>query len=336
MANQKPRKGHVVTLVPGDWIGPEVSELVLSILEASGAEITWEIFHDPIDAAGVLDPDLAASARRTGVVLVNRLDARRHKGHLPPVVALRKELGCYVQTRYAHNLPGVPARFENVDVAIVRELTEDVYSGLEHETSPGVYELIKITTAEACEKAARFAFDEARKWGRKKVTVVHKSNIMKKSDGLFLSSAMKVAKDYPEITCDEVIVDALCMKLVKWPAQFDVLLCGNLFGDIAADLAAGLAGGITMGGGTSYGDGVVVFENPHGKAPEIVGRGVANPIPMLVPAINMLHHLEEHDAAKAIAAAMKSTLSDGIKTRDLGGTASSTEVSEAILARLKG
>jgi len=325
---------HVVTLVPGDWIGPEISELVLSILEASGAQITWEIFHDPIDASGVLDPKLAESARRTGAVLFNRVDARRHRGQLPPIVELRKELNCYVQTRYAHNLPGVPARFDNVDIAVVRELTEDVYSGLEHETSPGVYELIKITTAESCERAARFAFTEATKWGRKRVTVVHKSNIMKKSDGLFLRSAQKVAQEFPDITCDEVIVDALCMKMVKWPAQFDVLLCGNLFGDIAADVAAGLAGGITMGGGITHGEGVVLFENPHGKAPELVRRGVANPLPMLIPAINLLHHLGENDRAKSVTAAMKGALSDGVKTRDLGGTASSLQVRDAIIERM--
>ncbi len=325
---------HVVTLVPGDWIGPEISEITLAILEASGVDIAWEIFQDPVRADGALDPALAESARRTGAVLLNRMSARRAEGQLPPTVALRQALGCFAQVRYAHNLPGVPARFDDVDIAVVRELSEDVYSGLEHETSPGVYELIKVTTAEACERAARFAFDEATRWGREKVTVVHKSNIMKKSDGLFLRTAQRVARDYPQLTCDEVIVDALCMKMVRWPAQFDVLLCGNLFGDIAADVAAGLAGGIALGGGISHGDGVVLFENPHGRAPELVGRGLANPLPMLIPAINLLHHLGEHAAAKAITAAMKGATAEGIKTRDIGGSSSSLQVRDAILARL--
>jgi isocitrate dehydrogenase (NAD+) len=325
---------HTVTLVPGDWIGPEVSEIVLSILEAAGADITWEIFSDPCDRHGDPGKDLIASARRNGVVLFNRIESRRDEGHLPPTVAIRRALGCFAQVRYAQNLPGLPARFDNVDIAVVRELTEDVYSGLEHETSPEVYELIKVTTVEACERAARFAFDQATAWGRKKVTVVHKSNIMKKSDGLWLRTAQRVSKDYPDIVCDEVIVDALCMKMVRWPAQFDVLLAGNLFGDIVADLAAGLAGGITMGGGTSYGEGVAMFENPHGKAPELVGRGVANPLPMLIPAINLLHHLEEHKTAKAISAAMKGALTAGVCTRDLGGTASSRQLRDAIIERL--
>ena len=323
---------HAVTLIPGDWVGPETCEVVKSLVADAGIDINWETYTQLSDESGRLHPELVKSMKRTGVVLQARWDSHRYPLLAPN--AVRKALGAFAQVRYARSMPGIPSRFEDVDVAVVREITEDVYAGFEHSPAPGVYELVKLTTEKACTRVAHFAFQEARRWGRKKVTVVHKSNIMKKSDGLFLRTAQRVAHDYPEITCDEVIVDALCMRLVRNPHQFDVLLCGNLFGDIVADLVAGLAGGISMGGGTSWGDSAVIFENPHGKAPGIVGTGKANPIPMLIPTINMLHHLGEKNAADALAGALKGALEDGLKTWDLGGTAGCAEVRKAIAARL--
>lgn len=322
---------HAVTLLPGDWVGPECTQVTKNVLAAAGVEIRWEEFTC---ADGVVSDELLESARRTGFVLMNRMASPRVEGQLPAGVKLRKELGLWCQLRHVKNLPGVSARFQGVDLVVVRETSEDIYTGFEHETAPGVYESVKVTTEAACERIARKAFEVARAEGRAKVTIVHKSNIMKKSDGLFLRTAQRVAHDYPEITCDEVIVDALCMRLVRNPHQFDVLLCGNLFGDIVADLVAGLAGGISMGGGTSWGDSAVIFENPHGKAPGIVGTGKANPIPMLIPTINMLHHLGEKNAADALAGALKGALEDGLKTWDLGGTAGCAEVRKAIAARL--
>ncbi len=323
---------HAVTLIPGDWVGPETCEVVQQLIADAGVNVSWEIFPQLTDASGRLAPELLSSMRRTGVVLQHRWDNHRYPTLAPN--AVRKALGAFAQVRYANTLPGIPARFQDVDIAVVREITEDVYAGFEHSPAPGVYELVKLTTEEACERVAHFAFQEARRWGRKTVTVVHKSNIMKKSDGLFLRTAQAVAEDYSDIACDEVIVDALCMRLVRNPHQFDVLLCGNLFGDIVADLVAGLAGGICMGGGTSWGDSAVIFENPHGKAPAIVGTGTANPIPMIIPAINMLHHLGEKDAADRVAAALKAALADGLRTCDLGGTAGCSGVREAVRARL--
>ncbi len=316
-----------ITLVPGDWIGPEICQVVQELFVAVDVDVAWDEHHR-------IDDAMMASARRTGVVLKARMAGERTVGELPPSVRLRKGLGLWGQVRYVRNLPGVPARFDSVDIGVVREISEDIYTGLEHETAPGVFEQVKLTTAEACERIARFAFLEARRWDRKRVHIVHKSNIMKMSDGLFLRTAQAVAAEYPDIACEEVIVDALCMRLVKDPSQFDVLLCGNLFGDIVADLVTGLAGGIATAGATNYGDDVVVFENPHGKAPELTGTGRANPVPMIIQGINLLHHIGEGDAARRLAQATMDTLGSGLKTADQGGDAGCVAVRDAVLGRL--
>lgn len=318
---------HAITLVPGDWIGPEICQVVVELFDALDIGVDWET-HTAID-----DPMLA-SARRTGVVLKARMAGLRTTGELPPSVRLRKELGLWGQVRYVRNLPGVPARFDNVDIGVVREISEDIYTGLEHTTAPGVFEQIKLTTVDACERIARFAFQQARLWDRQRVTIVHKSNIMKLSDGLFLRTAQQVATEFPEIACDEVIVDALCMRLVRDPSQFDVLLCANLFGDIVADLVTGLAGGIAVAGATNRGDDVVVFENPHGRAPELTGTGRANPVPMIIQGINLLHHLEEGAAARRLASALMGTLSSDLRTVDQGGDAGCVQVRDAVISRL--
>jgi len=321
---------HRVTLIPGDWIGPETTATVQRLIAAAGVDIDWETFQCP---DGMVGEDLLASARSTRRVLLNRLIAPRKAGALPANILIRKELGLWAQVRHVRNLPGLEARFQDVDVMIVRETSEDIYSGFEHQTATGVYESVKVTTAFACERIARFAFEKAREHGRKRVTVVHKSNIMKKSDGLFLHTGQQVARDYPDIACDEVIVDALCMKLVRWPQSFDVLLCGNLFGDIVADLAAGLAGGISVGGSHSFGDEVQLFENPHGKAPELVGTGKANPIGNLKTGIALLHSLHETQPAERLRRALESVLPK-LRTVDCGGDHGCKAVENAIAAAL--
>ncbi|MHC4830907.1 MAG: isocitrate/isopropylmalate family dehydrogenase, partial [Planctomycetota bacterium] len=231
-------------------------------------------------------------------------------------------------------LPGTRARFPGIDLVVIRETSEDIYSGLEHEVADGVYEAVKVTTRAACERVARFAYDYARAHGRKKVSIVHKANIMKRSDGLFLRTAQEIAEGYPEIETEDVIVDALCMRLVRDPLRFDVLLAGNLFGDIVSDLASGLGGGISASPSISIADGVRSFENPHGKVPELTGTGKASPIPMLVPAILMLEHLGEADAARRTWSALEGVLEDGLRTVDLGGEAGCAEVQRALIARL--
>ena len=259
---------------------------------------------------------------------------RLEDGQLPFTVRLRQELGTWSTVRAVRTLPGAPAVFPDTDVVVIRETSEDIYSGMEHEITDGVYEAVKVTTAAACERIARYAYDYARAHGRKRVDIVHKSNIMKKSDGLFLKTAQKVAADYPDIETGEVIVDALCMRLTRWPAQFDVLLCGNLFGDIVSDLAAGLTGGILTGASASYGDAAAIFANPHGKALDIVGADKANPIPLLRAAKHMLRHLGEDAAADRLIAAIEGAVAAGVHTADMGGSASTSELKAAILERL--
>lgn len=294
-------RSHAVTLVPG--IGPEITAVLERLVEAAGVRVVWERFDC---ADGRLSPELLASARRTGRVVKNRVLSPAQAGRLPVSGQLRKELGLWSQVRAVANLPGVPARFEGVDLLVVRETSEDIYKGFEHQTAPGVFESVKVTTQGACTRIARHAMDLARARGRKRVTVVHKSNILKKADGLFLRSALALAPEYPELTVDEVIVDALCMKLVRWPQSFDVLLCGNLFGDIVADLAAGLAGGAAMGGAVSTGDGgVVLFENTSGEAAESGGAGRTNPLPLLLVGVELLRSLEEPEAALRLEAAVR-------------------------------
>ena len=321
---------HAVTLIPGDWIGPETCLVVQDVLEAARVPIEWD--RQPLTADTV--DRVADSARRTGLVLAARVDALRESGRLPPTVALRKKLGVWAGVRPVKPLPFAGARFPELDIYVVRETSEDIYAGYEHEVTAGVFEAIKITTEAACERIARWAFYVARKHGRRKVTIVHKSNIMKRSDGLFLSTAQRVAGDFPDIECDEIIVDALCMKLVTRPRQFDVILTGNLFGDIVSDLVSGLAGGITASTTLSYGDDVAIFSNPHGRAEAMVGKDQANPVPMLQAGIYLLRHLGLSEAQHRVEDAVLATLEAGIRTPDMGGTATTSQVRDAIIARL--
>jgi len=332
--------GHRVTLIPGDGIGPEVSAAVLRIIEAAGVSIEWERFivgGQAQDLAGSSLPDeVLESVRRNKVALKGPVATPVGSGFESVNVRLRKILDLYANLRPVRNLPGVPSRFGDVDLVIVRENTEGLYSGLEHEVVPGVVESLKIMTDKASTRIAIFAFEFARKYGRKKITAVHKANIMKKSDGLFLKCFRQVAVDYPDIEHDEKIVDNTCMQLVMNPYQFDVMLMENLYGDIVSDLAAGLVGGLGVVPSGNIGANAALFEAVHGTAPDIAGKNLANPTALLMSAIMMLRYMGEQKAADRIESALNTVLSKREKvTRDLGGTASTSEFADAIIAAFK-
>lgn len=325
-------------MIRGDGIGPEVSEAVLSILEAAGAPLRFEEVSVGVKAEkdeGVPLPESALdSIRRNSVALKGPVGTPVGKGFASVNVGLRKALDLYANLRPVKNLPGVVSRFANVDLVIVRENTEDLYSGLEHVVVPGVVESLKIITEFASTRIARFAFDYARRKGRRRVTAVHKANIMKLSDGLFLDCFRRVAEDYPDIAADDRIVDAACMRLVMNPETFDVLLTENLYGDIVSDLAAGLVGGLGLVPGANLGTKAAIFEAVHGSAPDIAGKNQANPIALLTSAILMLHHLGLPDHAEQVEKALLDTLAAGIRTPDIGGTAGTREFARAVSDRL--
>jgi isocitrate dehydrogenase (NAD+) len=330
---------HTITLIPGDGIGPEVTAAVVSILEAAGVAITWER-HDAgvvaLDKHGSPLPDeLIASIRKNKVALKGPVTTPVGEGFTSVNVGLRKALDLYANLRPVSNLPNVRSRFEHVDLVIVRENTEDLYSGLEHEVIPGVVESLKIITERASTRIAHFAFDYAARMRRRRVTAIHKANIMKLSDGLFIRCARTVAAMHPDITYDEQIVDAACMNLVMKPEALDVLLLPNLYGDIVSDLCAGLVGGLGTVGAANLGETVGVFEAVHGSAPDIAGRNLANPTALLRSALLMLDHIGESPAARRIEAALVRVLATPERTtRDLGGKASTTEFAHAIVQAL--
>lgn len=331
---------HKVTLIPGDGIGAEITAAVVRIIEAAGVEIEWESYIAGAEALSrfgdPLPEPVLDSIRRNKVALKGPLTTPVGTGFASVNVRLRKTLDLYANLRPVRNLPGLVTPFGDLDLIVVRENTEDLYSGLEHVVVPGVVESIKIITEKASTRIARFAFDYARREGRKKITAIHKANIMKLSDGLFLDCFRKVAAEYPEIEADDKIVDNTCMQLVMKPQQFDILLLENLYGDIVSDLAAGLVGGLGICPGANIGELGSVFEAVHGSAPDIAGKNLANPTALLQSGVMMLRHLGERDAADLISRAMIYTLSEKkIRTRDLGGTASTTEYTEAIVATMK-
>ena len=326
---------HTITLIPGDGIGPEVTRAVVQVLEAAGLQAKWESFEagaDAVAAHGTTLPEpLLQSIRKTKTALKGPITTPIGAGFTSVNVGLRKALDLYANLRPVWNLPNVKSRYEGVDLVIVRENTEDLYAGLEHTVVPGVVESLKIITDAASTRIARFAFEHARKHGRKRVTSVHKANIMKLSDGLFIECARRVAKEYPEIQYDERIVDAACMQLVMFPEKFDVLLLPNLYGEIVSDLCAGLVGGLGVVPAANLGlDGVGVFEAVHGSAPDIAGKNIANPLALLLSGVLMLHHLEESAMADRVMAGVTAVLAGSVRTRDLGGTASTSEFADAI------
>ena len=326
---------HTITLIPGDGIGPEVTEAVVRILKASGVSIEWEPHVAGIVAfertGQALPVALIDSVRRNKVALKGPVTTPIGQGFTSVNVGLRKALDLYANLRPVWNLPGIEARFRGVDLVIVRENTEDLYAGLEHEVVPGVVESLKIITEKASTRIAHFAFQHARKHGRKKVTSIHKANIMKLSDGLFIDCVRRAARDYIEIQYEERIVDAACMQLVMYPEQFDVLVLPNLYGDIVSDLCAGLVGGLGVVGAANLGADIGVFEAVHGSAPDIAGKQLANPTALLLSAVLMLRHIDEGAAADRIMQALGAVLTAGrVRTRDLGGTASTFEFADAV------
>ena len=325
-----------ITLIPGDGIGPEVTAATVRVLDAAGAGLEYEShlagtealerYGDPLPA------EVVDSIRRNKVALKGPVTTPVGKGFASVNVQLRKRLDLYANLRPAHSLPGVPGRYQDIDLIVVRENTEGLYSGLEHEVVPGVVESLKIITERASTRIARFAFEYARRQGRKRVTAVHKANIMKLADGLFLRCFHEVAKEYPEIEADERIIDALCMQLVMYPERFDVLVLENLYGDIVSDLCAGLVGGLGVVPGANLGHDLAVFEAVHGSAPDIAGQNLANPLALLRSAILMLRYLGKEEVAERVRAALyKVVVEQQIRTRDLRGSASTSEFTDAIV-----
>jgi len=331
---------YTITLIPGDGIGPEVTAAAVRVLTATGLDFVWETVLAGASAIGeegsALPPRVLESVRRNKVALKGPTETPVGTGHRSVNVDLRKQLDLYANLRPVKTLPGIKSRFDGVDLVVVRENTEDLYSGLEHVVVPGVVESIKIITEKASTRIARYAFDYARTHGRQKVMAVHKANIMKLSDGLFLDCCRAVAKGYPEITYDEMIVDNTCMQLVLDPTRFDVLLLENLYGDIVSDLCAGFIGGLGLAPGANIGEEIAIFEAVHGSAPDIAGKNLANPMALILSSAMMLDHLGETAAARRVREAVYAVLAEGKKlTRDLGGTAGTTEIAEAIASRVE-
>jgi isocitrate dehydrogenase (NAD+) len=331
---------HTITLIPGDGIGPEIIAATVRIIEASGVDIEWEtqiIGAYALEKFGTTIPDATIeSIKKNRVALKGPLTTPVGKGFTSVNVGLRKALDLYANVRPIKALPNVPCRYPELDLVIVRENTESLYAGLEHVVVPGVVESIKIITEKASTRIAKYAFEFARSHSRKKITAMHKANIMKLSDGLFLECFYNVSKNYPEIPADDKIIDNACMQLVMRPEQFDVMVLENLYGDIVSDLCAGLIGGLGLAPGANIGEQGAVFEAVHGSAPDIAGQGIANPTAILMSGILMLRHLDEMDAANRVEQAMMDVYTEGsIRTRDLGGTAKTDEFATAIINKLK-
>lgn len=332
-------KTHIVTLIPGDGIGPEVVSASVKVIDATGVKINWETLEaggEVYAKHGTPMPDAVfTSILRNRVALKGPITTPVASGFSSANVMLRQKLGLYANLRPARSLPAIKTRFENVDIIVVRENTESLYAGLEHIVVPGVVESLKIITEKASTAISKFAFAHARANGRKTVTAVHKANIMKLSDGLFLECARKVAREYQDIQYKEVIVDNLCMQLVTNPNQYDVLLLENLYGDIVSDLCAGLVGGLGVVPAANIGPDIAVFEAVHGSAPDIAGKNIANPMAVLLSGVLMLRHLGELEAADRVEKATIEVLTEAkTLTRDLGGTASTMEFADAIIKRL--
>jgi isocitrate dehydrogenase (NAD+) len=331
---------HKITLLPGDGIGPEVATATVRILEATGIKFAWEKFEVGAEAflkyKEYVPKDVYESIERTRVGLKGPVTTPIGGGFASINVSLRKKYELFANFRPIKNLPGIPTRYPGVDLIIVRENTEGEYVGIEHEVVPGVVESIKIITEKGSTRVSKFAFEYARNFKRKKIHAIHKANIMKMSDGLFLACARKVAKDYPEITYGENIIDATCMQLVMNPYQYDVLLMENLYGDIVSDLCAAFVGGLGLVPGANLGHECAIFEAVHGSAPDIAGKNIANPTALLQSSVLMLHHIKEHEAAERVQNALEFVYrkkKDKL-TRDIGGPASTNEFADAVIEAL--
>jgi len=332
--------GHKVTLIPGDGIGPEVTGATVRILEATGVKFEWESYAAGAEAfekyKEYIPKELHESIERTRVGLKGPVTTPIGGGFSSINVELRKRFELFANFRPIRNLPNVKTNYPGVDLIIVRENTEGLYSGIEHEVVPGVVESLKIITEKASTRISKWAFEYARKYGRKRITAIHKANIMKMSDGLFIRCSRNVSKDYPEITYGEHIVDNTCMQLVTNPYQYDVLLLENLYGDIVSDLCAAFVGGLGIVPGANIGHECAIFEAVHGSAPDIAGKGIANPTAVLRSGILMLRHLGEEAAANKIRRAIEIVYGEKKHlTRDMGGTASTNEFADAMIAAIE-
>jgi isocitrate dehydrogenase (NAD+) len=331
---------HKITLIPGDGIGTEVTEAVVRILEATGLRFEWETLQAGAEAyekyKEYIPKELTSSIERTHVALKGPITTPVGGGFASINVQLRKRFDLYANFRPVRNLPHIPTRYPDIDLVVLRENTEGLYSGLEHEVVPGVVESLKVMTEKACTRIARFAFEYARKNQRKKVHAVHKANIMKLSDGLFLRCSRNVAKEYPEITYGEHIVDNTCMQLVMNPYQYDVLVMENLYGDIISDLCAGLVGGLGLVPSANLGDKYAIFEAVHGSAPDLAGKNLANPTALLRSALLMLRHIGEFEAALKIRNALEKVYRHrDLLTKDVGGKAGTREFADSVIAAIE-
>jgi isocitrate dehydrogenase (NAD+) len=332
---------HTIVLIPGDGIGPEVTAAARRVLEAAGLSVEWVTLPAGATALeqgfdDVLPQRTLAAIRAHHIALKGPVTTPVGKGHTSVNVQLRKKLNLYAAVRPVRSLPAVRTRYENVNMVIVRENTEGLYSGIENEVVPGVVTSLKVATEVACTRIARYAFRYATKQRRRKITVFHKANIMKLTDGLFLKSARKIyEEEYPNIEYDEVIIDAGCMKIIQDPSKFDVLLMDNLYGDIVSDACAGLVGGLGVVPGSNIGDDAAVFEAVHGSAPDIAGKGVANPLAVIMSGELMLEHIGERGVAARVRRAYDAVLAEGTTlTRDLGGLASTEQFADAVITKL--
>ncbi len=331
---------HHAALLPGDGIGPEVVTVTVDAIAALGVDIAWEpglIGLSALEAHGTTLPEsVLDSVRRHRVALKGPTSTPVGGGHVSVNVGLRRALDLFANFRPIRNIPGVKSRYSGVDLFIVRENTEGLYAGIEHLIVPGVVESIKIITADASTRIAEFAFAFARRRGRRKVTAVHKANIMKLSDGLFLECSRKVAAKYPDVVYEELIVDNMCMQLVMDPTRYDILLAENLYGDILSDLGAGLVGGLGFAPGANHGKDIGIYEPVHGSAPDIAGKGLANPIASVLSGVMMLRQLGEDGQADRLRAAVFRHLEKGeVLTPDMGGRATTTQVRDALLREIE-
>ena len=331
-------KKHTVTLIKGDGIGPEIADSLIRIFDAAHVPVEWEEAIAGLEAiekfGNGVPPETLESIKRNGVAIKGPTTTPVGGGHKSVNVTIRKTLELYANVRPARTIPGAPSRYENIDLLVIRENIEDTYGGIEHFQTPNVAQCLKLITRQGSMAIARYAFETARKLGRKRVTAVHKANIHKITDGLFLESFRQVAAEYTDIEADDVIVDNCCMQLVSKPEQFDMLVLPNLFGDIVSDLCAGLVGGLGVAPGGNIGRDCAVFEAVHGSAPDIAGKGLANPTALLLSSVQMLQYMGLYDHADVINDALLKTLNAGQRTRDLGGELSTTEFTDAIIGNM--
>ena len=329
---------RTVTLIKGDGIGPEIADSLIRIFDAAQVPVEWEEAIAGLEAiekfGNGVPPETLESIKRNGVAIKGPTTTPVGGGHKSVNVTIRKTLELYANVRPARTIPGAPSRYENIDLLVIRENIEDTYGGIEHMQTPNVAQCLKLITRQGSMAIARYAFETARKLGRKRVTAVHKANIHKITDGLFLESFRQVAAEYTDIEADDVIVDNCCMQLVSKPEQFDMLVLPNLFGDIVSDLCAGLVGGLGVAPGGNIGRDCAVFEAVHGSAPDIAGKGLANPTALLLSSVQMLQYMGLYDHADVINDALLKTLNAGQRTRDLGGEMSTDEFTDAIIANM--